>query len=142
MLVDVLQEYSHPKFDSDADYDFSILRLNKSFVLPKNVEFVKLPNENDKLQTDDEMFVTGWGETRNSKESEQFLRGVKVPIYDYDKCKRAYASIDLKVTDRMICAGYDEGGEFSNEQNACCLVTNCFDSMQRSIRAVVTAEDR
>lgn len=105
--------YQHPFYDQSVgvDYDFSILRLDDSVTLPKIASFVKLPSDNDEAQAGEFMFVTGWGRTEITGESTPFLRGIIVPIYDFHKCKNSYERVNSDITDRMICAGYDEGGE-------------------------------
>lgn len=37
------------------------------------------------------------------------LRAVYVPIVNQSYCTEQYEEIEWRVTDRMICAGYDEG---------------------------------
>lgn len=37
------------------------------------------------------------------------LRAAKVPIFNHEKCKNDYQSYNI-ITDRMICAGFKNGG--------------------------------
>lgn len=38
------------------------------------------------------------------------MRAAVVPIYNQEKCAKAYKNIGT-ITDRMICAGFDKGGK-------------------------------
>lgn len=52
------------------------------------------------------MFISGWGDTLSIKESNAYLRGAKVPIYDFEKCQKRYKIL----SSQMVCAGYYGGG--------------------------------
>ena len=68
-----------------------------------------MPGINDPISNNTLGFVTGWGETRNSLESREILRGVVIPTTDQNDCNRIYGDI----TDRMFCAGTEKGGKDS-----------------------------
>jgi len=73
-------------------------------VLQANVKAViPLPSAGQVPIEGSEMFVTGWGDTRNAAQSELQLRGVNVPIFNRAQCHNAY-SFDGGITDRMVCA--------------------------------------
>lgn len=48
------------------------------------------------------------GETQNANESNDMVRAARVPTVNQAKCNQEYNG---GITDRMICAGYDEGGK-------------------------------
>ena len=56
--------------------------------------------------------VSGWGNTKNPLESDDSLRHVVVPKVNQLECEAALKKW-RNVTDRMICAGYKEGGKDS-----------------------------
>lgn len=108
-MIRVTKIVSHKKYsDITYDYDFAVLELAKVSDFPSSAAFVTLPKKKTpKLRTGEIMIVTGWGDTLNSQESEQYLRAAEVPIYDQKKCKKDYRA---QITKQMICAGFPEGG--------------------------------
>lgn len=50
--------------------------------------------------------VTGWGTLWEDGPSSNILQKVDVPIMDRNICKKYYVG---RITDNMICAGYDTG---------------------------------
>lgn len=56
------------------------------------------------------VITSGWGNTLSSSESRNQLRTVQVPIVNHEACQAAYLGFG-QVTERMICAGYENGGK-------------------------------
>ena len=56
--------------------------------------------------------VTGWGITEAGRVS-NVLRQVEVPLVDQSICRQSYGLFTEKVTDTMICAGLQAGGQDS-----------------------------
>lgn len=73
---------------------------------------MKLPAQDELLKPGTLGVVSGWGFTTNSDEkmSEQ-LRAVEVPLESQNTCIQAYGFVSI--TDRMICAGFINGGKDS-----------------------------
>lgn len=111
-IEDVENFYIHDDFDYGAiDYDYSLLKLNKSLSFTDTVKAIALPEVDEEDVPDDTMaIVSGWGNTQNSTESRIKLRAAKVPIVNQESCIAKYQSLG-EVTPRMICAGYEEGGK-------------------------------
>lgn len=107
-MLDVVTIHVHPKRES-LDYDFAILHLAKDSDFPNNVEFIKLPEENDLIAVDENTSVSGWGNTRSLLENPQYLKAVEVPIIPIETCQNYYGIASLTITDQMICAGFPEG---------------------------------
>lgn len=108
-VVEVDEVFAHPSYSSKTfDYDFSLLRLEESVSVSDTIKYIKLPNYGDEPKTGEMMVISGWGETHDPYIIDKYLRAVDVPIFNIDDCKRAYGS--EKITDRMICAGYANGG--------------------------------
>lgn len=106
---------SHEKFNvaSTLDYDFCLLELEHRITFNENAQPIELVNKYREIRDDTMCLVTGWGLTQSPNESRRFLRGVEVPIMNYQKCVFNYRRIQA-VTPRMICAGYEKG-----EKDAC-----------------------
>lgn len=54
--------------------------------------------------------TAGWGRTSEGGSSSDALLKVEVPFVSANKCSASYPN---QITDRMICAGFDEGGKDS-----------------------------
>lgn len=114
MNINVDEYIIHPEYnDSNLikyDYDFAIVKLALSPKLPSVAEFVQLPAAGDQYEAGEEMFVSGFGETRGIKDID-LLRALEVPIVDQKVCSDLYKVNGDTVSDRMLCAGYIEGGK-------------------------------
>lgn len=118
LVINVEEIFVHPEYHESEgskhpiiiDYDFALLRLSNVKEFPKSVQFVALPHKNDELKVGEMMQIAGWGITYSKHEKSQYLRGAFVPIYDFDECKRSYEAEFYLMTERMVCAGYKEGG--------------------------------
>lgn len=102
----------HARFNpKNVDYDFALLELTEPLVFDQSIQAVRLPDFNDLTEDNSVCLVTGWGNTQNSSESREQLRGAYVPIVNQKKCSDAYEEFG-GVTPRMICAGIlDNGGK-------------------------------
>ncbi|XP_037958954.1 trypsin-1 [Teleopsis dalmanni] len=110
-ILHVKEIVQHKQFNySNVDYDFSLLRLEKELQFDDNKQAVKLPESEDKFLDGDICYVTGWGNTQNNTESREWLRQAEVPIFNQELCSEKYAQFG-GVTERMLCAGYVEGGK-------------------------------
>ncbi|XP_045761941.1 serine protease 27-like [Maniola jurtina] len=94
----------------NADYDFSLLRLDRPMPIGRNIAVLNLPAKEYLIQNDDILIVTGWGSTHNSGYGHipDRLRFVPVPMMKLEACQKAYR---FYITPRMLCAGYATGGK-------------------------------
>lgn len=53
------------------------------------------------------------GATQNSSESNAIIRAAYVPIVNQDYCNTQYKPLGRPITERMICAGLENGGKDS-----------------------------
>lgn len=110
-LIQVDKILQHEKFSySNIDYDFSILKLKDKLSFNDEENKIGLPEQDEVVPDDGECTVTGWGNTQSSNESNAWLRSAKVPAVNQEKCSQAYKDFG-GVTERMICAGYEQGGK-------------------------------
>lgn len=113
LVIDVDEIHSHPKYnDLSTDYDYAVLKLAAVEKLPEKVEFIKLPEDDDPVAVGEKTLVSGWGTTLNISQPNHLLWAIEPPILDIDKCREGYVKKDAVLTDRMICAGFPEGGKF------------------------------
>lgn len=101
----------HSQFNAvTVDYDFALLELDRNITFSDTVQSVALPNESQQLNDNATCFVSGWGAVRSIGIPTIRLRGVEVPVVNQQKCTDAYTNF-IKVTPRMLCAGFDKGGK-------------------------------
>ena len=63
-------------------------------------------------------FIAGWGTMKENGTFSPILMQVQLPIITNKKCKQKYrriglVSADIQYDDRVVCAGFDEGGKDS-----------------------------
>lgn len=110
-VVNVDSILQHPKYDArSTDYDVSVLRLASSLTMGSPIEIATTEPAVGADAT-----VTGWGLTMEDGSSSENLMSVTVPIVSRTDCEEAYK--DENITERMICAGFLEGGKDSCQVN-------------------------
>ncbi|CAH2097927.1 unnamed protein product [Euphydryas editha] len=94
----------------NADYDYSLLRLDRPLPIGRNIAVLNLPARDYLIESDDILIVTGWGSTHESGYGNipDRLRFVPVPIMKVQECQKAYR---FYISPRMLCAGYATGGK-------------------------------
>jgi trypsin len=101
----------HPQYsDQTSDYDYALIELSqdsKFQPVPINTTEIAIPTNGSQIMAT----VAGWGVTReDSYNLPAVLRKVDVPLVDSATCNADYKNT---ITDRMICAGYTQGGKDS-----------------------------
>lgn len=103
---------AHPQYDSGTtDFDFALIELETS----SSFAPVEL-NVNKSIGDDDQTLgaaaiTAGWGTTREGSGAlPDKLRKVDVPLVSRAECLKSYPG---KITERMVCAGYPQGGKDS-----------------------------
>nr|AYV99585.1 venom polypeptide [Dolopus genitalis] len=97
----------HPKFHPRTlDYDVAILLLAKPLVFGEGVQPIRLPASGQKQPTAAMGTISGWGRTEEKGKLSTIMRFAQLPILERDYCDTHVAGF----TDRMICAGYSQGG--------------------------------
>lgn len=110
-VVQVAKIHQHESYNpSVIDYDYSILEIEDPIVFDKTMQPIELPEFEEAVEDGTMLEVSGWGNTQNPLESGAILREAQVPKVSHDDCNKAYSSYG-GITDRMICAGYQEGGK-------------------------------
>jgi trypsin len=107
-----LKIYPHPKYvQSKTDYDFALIQLSQNSSrkpLALNSQEIPIVSGSNILT-----MTAGWGTTSaGSSTTPDILRKVSVPLVSKTVCNAA-VSYNGKITDRMLCAGYQAGGKDS-----------------------------
>ncbi len=105
---------NHPLYGNapvDMDYDFSLVELENDAVhdpIALNTSSLDIPEDDQMLAVPS--ITAGWGATREGGRLPNILQKVTVPLVSAKKCSKAYPG---QITNRMICAGLDQGGKDS-----------------------------
>ncbi|XP_025835328.1 trypsin-1-like [Agrilus planipennis] len=111
--VTLAEIYIHPLYNiTTLDYDISILLLNKHLAFGEKIAAVALPPSNVVLPAGTLATVSGWGRLVYQGDNPPELHEVTVPIVSNEECALDYSNdTGVYVTDRVLCAGYEEGGK-------------------------------
>lgn len=103
----------HPSFNEAVGYDGDVMliKLAKKLIFTDRQRPIKLASASKNIPTGTELLATGFGDTKNIKESNQLLRAVIVKVTDFNACKETYLSKNYQFTDNMLCAGVSGGGK-------------------------------
>lgn len=111
-IFQVEKAMPYPFFNAvTLNNDFAILKIVGEIKLEKGVkEIIPLPEQNQKIENNINVYVTGYGMIQMNGKADHQLRGVLVPIVPQNICKNSYP---MMITNNMICAGFKEGGKDS-----------------------------
>ncbi len=118
-IIDVSYAALHTNYDPyTTDYDIALLRLAEPAQLSAAVQPVQLAMRADenRYRPGTVAAVTGWGSLAWMGDYPDILHEVSVGMVDRDACNAAYSTLFGEpnvITDRMICAGFPEGGKDS-----------------------------
>lgn len=109
-------EHENYNIHSDLDYDFGLIELEDGIEFDEKAQPIELVHDNREMIDGTMCLITGWGNKESPNKSVEKLRGVQVPIANYQLCMYNYRSI-RPVTPRMFCAGYKNGGKDACQGN-------------------------
>jgi len=109
--IKVKQVITHPQYNGNTvDYDFALIELESSSKfapVSMNTAEINIPVSGSQLMST----TAGWGVlTESSSSAATKLQKVNVPLVDQATCAKVYQNFN-DVTDRMMCAGYPQGGK-------------------------------
>jgi secreted trypsin-like serine protease len=101
----------HELYNSvDYDYDIAMMKLSSPITYTERVKPICLPSSGLYFSAGTQCFVTGWGKLGESGPFPKYLHEAKIPLVDQQHCKDTYSlNHNLYITDRMRCAGFDQG---------------------------------
>ena len=120
LTMDIKQKFDHPDYNVAAkfDNDFSMLELEGEVDLCRypNIRPVCLPSASSSdTFVGDVATVTGWGVTEEFGDDSNVLLEVNVTVISNKECRNDYKtnSLNLNITDNLICANVAGGGKDS-----------------------------
>jgi hypothetical protein len=127
---------NHPSFSPYTyDFDYALLRLAKFITFDGVTKApIALPDLNEQVSDGTPVLVSGWGLTKSSTESRQFLRGVVLPTINQTKCDDIY-KYDGGISKQMICAG-SPGKDSCNVRHLFPFLKKLFKSIFHDFREI------
>lgn len=108
-VVNVNRPVVHPNYNAlTTDYDFALLELKDEIELTDEFYAAELPEQDEPIEDGACLQASGWGSTENGSGSEDLLV-TYVPVISWNQCRKNYRKAHA-ITERMICAGYADGG--------------------------------
>ncbi|XP_078415693.1 transmembrane protease serine 9-like [Cetorhinus maximus] len=99
---------SHPNYlSNENDFDIAVLELSSPLNFVDVIQPICLPSYNQVFPAGKSCAVTGWGTLSFKGSLPTILQKADVDIINNNTCKAVYGSI---ITERMLCAGFLEGG--------------------------------
>jgi secreted trypsin-like serine protease len=96
----------HPEWNSNTfDSDVAVWELSANVT---GIPFATLATTDGNVG--ENLLATGWGRLSYQGESPIQLQRVQLPLVDRQNCNDEN-SFNGEITDNMLCAGYDEGGQ-------------------------------
>ncbi|KAL4658600.1 hypothetical protein GN956_G2165 [Arapaima gigas] len=102
------QVIPHPFYnDYTYDNDIALMELDSPVTLGQNIWPICLPAETHDFPVGGNVWITGWGATREGGSGATILQKAEVRIINQTVCDQL---MNAQITSRMICAGVLSGG--------------------------------
>ncbi|KAL2810617.1 trypsin-like serine protease [Aspergillus granulosus] len=118
-LVNVSNITKHPLFNQPIVFenDIAIMTLAENLTFGDSIQPLSLPAYAPAgglprfPNAGEEVFISGWGDTKTSGTLQAQLRAVTVDVLDRTECKARYSDYVIPITDGMFCNGVPGGGK-------------------------------
>ncbi|XP_053619185.1 trypsin 3A1-like isoform X2 [Plodia interpunctella] len=112
----ICAHFTHPRYNKthhSHDYDYQLVLLEHPVPITKFTRPIAIGHTKD-IKPGAVITISGWGHAvYKQRKMEDILRKVTVPIITTDKCMVAPHEMYHNITDRMFCAGYEDGDKDS-----------------------------
>ena len=113
---------THPDYRKGTrhNYDFALVKLATSvdFVQYRNIRPICLPEDTSKDFVGEYATVSGWGNVEEGGENSNVLQEVEVKVISDESCKNDYKYRKSAITDQMVCANKEGGGQDSCQNDS------------------------
>ncbi|XP_004428827.1 PREDICTED: coagulation factor XI [Ceratotherium simum simum] len=100
----------HDQYEkAESGYDIALLKLETTMNYTDSQRPICLPSKGDKNVIYSDCWVTGWGYRKLRDKIQNTLQKAEIPLVTNEECQTRYTK--YKITNKMICAGYKEGGK-------------------------------
>ncbi|XP_016041306.1 coagulation factor XI isoform X2 [Erinaceus europaeus] len=94
---------------AENGYDIALLKLETTITYTDSQRPICLPSKGDRNVIYTDCWVTGWGYRKLRDKIQNTLQKAQIPLVTNEECQTRYRG--YKITNKMICAGYKEGGK-------------------------------
>ncbi|XP_030348693.1 coagulation factor XI-like isoform X2 [Strigops habroptila] len=99
----------HPQYKyAQTGYDIALMKLDKPMNFTDLQLPICLPSKEDSNILYNDCWVIGWGYRKEKGRVQDILQKATVPLMSKEECQARYRK--HRIGDKVICAGYDEGG--------------------------------
>ncbi|NXE24463.1 FA11 factor, partial [Ardeotis kori] len=99
----------HPQYKyAQTGYDIALMKLDKPMNFTDLQLPICLPSKEDANILYTDCWVVGWGYRKEKGRVTDILQKATVPLMSKEECQARYRK--RRIGDKVICAGYDEGG--------------------------------
>lgn len=104
----------HPQYDAQKiDFDYGVITLDSDLVFNRYVQPLPLAAEDSEAVGD--CRTVGWGKTIADNDTlPNILQSITLPIVPRESCSSKYNEILWGITERMVCAGGEQGHSVCN----------------------------
>ncbi|XP_043975429.1 ST14 transmembrane serine protease matriptase a [Gambusia affinis] len=117
----------HPYYNPNTfDNDIALMELDTPIEYSDYIQPICLPTSDYKVPAGQNVWITGWGATREGGTAAKILQKASVRIINYNECNKL---MGYRLTSRMLCAGVltggvdacqgDSGGPLSSPEGEC-----------------------
>ncbi|XP_029428125.1 transmembrane protease serine 4 isoform X2 [Rhinatrema bivittatum] len=101
--------FIHSQYNSSTNkaYDIGLIHLQSDLSFSESIQPICLPAFDESLQTDAELWVTGWGYTAEGGTLSSQLKEAQIFLIPNPTCNAQYSG---QILDSMMCAGRIQGG--------------------------------
>ncbi|XP_044243563.1 coagulation factor XI isoform X4 [Ursus arctos] len=100
----------HDQYEvAESGYDIALLKLETAINYTDAQRPICLPSKGDRNVIYTDCWVTGWGYRKLRGKIQNTLQKANIPLVTNEECQIRYRR--HKITNKMICAGYKEGGK-------------------------------
>ncbi|XP_023207560.1 suppressor of tumorigenicity 14 protein-like [Xiphophorus maculatus] len=117
----------HPNYNPNTfDNDIALMELDTPIEYSDYIQPICLPTADYKIPAGQNVWITGWGATREGGTAAKTLQKASVRIINHNECNKL---MSFRLTSRMLCAGVltggvdacqgDSGGPLSSPEGEC-----------------------
>ncbi|XP_025741937.1 coagulation factor XI isoform X2 [Callorhinus ursinus] len=100
----------HDQYEvAESGYDIALLKLETAINYTDAQRPICLPSKGDRNVIYTDCWVTGWGYQKLRGKIQNTLQKANIPLVTTEECQIRYRR--HKISSKMICAGYKEGGK-------------------------------
>ncbi|XP_071959501.1 uncharacterized protein [Antedon mediterranea] len=110
--IGIKESYAHPEYNPlILENDIAILKLERQVEYTDYVRPACVSTNATQFQAGQFCYISGWGDLTGNGKLPDVLQEVSLPLVDLNTCATRFASIGISIDERVVCAGFPEGGK-------------------------------